>query len=427
MIQNNAPDYSNLLDHDTLRETNDPYYNPPDQQVQPSADQQNQSQQSMPAPQNVPSDPNMINTMFGPMSKSMPMMQTGTPENKQMLTGMINSFAGGGPSAGEISSGLKYINPTKDIESLFDEIGSGAKTADENLRGLADSIKSTFEKNKSDALDIKQGVLDTAGKAPMDTTVGSYLTNSKKAQSLYDDDLDSLHDTFVKNPTFENADKLQSQLGNEIGYYQRASDKGNLDPADLPKLKALKSAKDAINQDQDTLLGNLSPELKQQYQDFKTAWKTNVVPYRSSPFLKSVTNKGAEAGITPTNVSTEFSFPDANATKIANDIGQQGKNRILFNEVGKTGSANDLVDAISKAYKEKGMQNYVPEGLIERTQGLAKRENYGNIAKEAGYAGGGGLIGLAAGHPILGAMAGTAIKHKGDIGELVKLLGKKMF
>ncbi|MDD5211394.1 MAG: hypothetical protein PHV62_03200 [Sulfuricurvum sp.] len=311
-----------------------------------------------------------------------------------------------------VKAGYQYVKPAQDAEALVNQLGRGAKTAEENVNQLANSIKEAHAANVEDALQSKQAVMDAAGKEFINPQQSAYV-NKGNATHLYDSDLKELHDNFLNNPTFENADKLQSQLGDEIGYYQRLASRDNLAPADKPKLTELKKARDYLNKDQDDLLQSLSPDLKAQYRVFKDKWKQNVVPYKSSQTLRDIIKDGDQAGITRSQINKEFAFPDKNINKISSDIGQEGKDRILFNEIqgAKQDDVGNLANAILNAKKMKGMSSYVSPEVESAAQNLNKRATASKYYETAKAGAQGAALGSIAGVPLIGAGLGVTLKH----------------
>lgn len=255
-----------------------------------------------------------------------------------------------------------------------------------------------------------------------------YLSNND-AYQYYDKDLKKLHDAFAKKPTFENADELQSQLGKDIGSLQRASTKGTLDTAGLNKLSSLKEARDLLNKDQKTFLKERSPELNEQYETFKKEYKQNVVPYYSEPALsKMVKREGETSGFTPGDISSIFSFPDKFAKKVASDIGQEGKNKILYNELQKVepGDVEGLVQALKDAKKLKGYQDYIAPEMEEAAKDLEKRAKVKGRITTAGKFGTALAGGTVLGHPLMGAIAGAGwAVGKPALVKALELMGKK--
>jgi hypothetical protein len=239
-----------------------------------------------------------------------------------------------------------------------------------------------------------------------------YLTKGT-AHEFYDRDLKKLHEEFEKNPTFVNADKLQSQLGTELGYYQRLSRSGKLDPADMGKLRAFKKSRDLLNADQDSYLAGKSPELQNQYEEFKQKWRDNVVPYSSSKTLRDIVKNGENAGITRSKISSEFSFPDKNSSKVAKDIGSTGHGNILYNELQKVspGDAKGLADAILEAKRVKGYQKYVTPELEQAANQFKDRAKWNHHLQALKASAAGAIGGGIFGHPIMGAAAGLAYKE----------------
>jgi len=371
---------------------------------------------------------------------------------------------------------INYAKPQADAEALLSEIGGGSTTAEENLDQLTKRIKYAHDVNVADALGDKQPVMDIAGKMRVDQLPGFNLEKVAKvftkdpnaftpesakaisgavkqyykdgnlekftdkaedifgteatspkqidaienmlsqkesnylakgnAQPFYDAETKAAHDAFLKHRTFETADALQSKLGEEQAYYNRSGDR--------VKSTEFKLARDYLKKDLNGFLKGLSPELQTKYKSFSDKWVQNVLHYKSSNTLKAIVKKGNQAGITPGQITKEFEYPDASGKKIAEDIGQSGKNNILFNKVREsdTSDASKLANAIMKA-KRGGYQHYVSPRHEQIAHELTKRAKAGQVYETAKGALGGAALGalIPGGHTVGGAIVGGIARH----------------
>lgn len=294
---------------------------------------------------------------------------------------------------------------------------------DENMKSLSSALNGYYKNQNLDKFVEKgENIFGHEGLTPgqiskvddlLEMKQSDYLSKGKAAD-LYDNDLMGLHDKFSKNPTFNNADKLRSQIGDEMSIYQRQADQNKLQPADYPKLKSLKNSYDLITKDQDNFLNGVSPELQDQYKLFKNQWRENVIPYRSSQTLKTITSKGSDSGITPGAIGKEFSFPDSYTKKIAEDIGPSGRNQILYNAMqssAPSGDAGALAKALQNAKLNKGYQTYMTPEIDQAGEQFGKRANLNKYYESSKAAMKGAGLGLIMGHPLMGGIAGVAAKE----------------
>lgn len=320
-------------------------------------------------------------------------------------------------NSGPVQNALGHFQPGKMASKTMEALGQGAPTSEENISNIMGHIQNAHQQNESSALEIKKNVLDAVGDKQMPSDAYNAATENFKYS---DPDLAKLHENFVNDPTFKNADVLQSQLGNEIGYYQKLADKGILDTPKRIELKKIKDLRDSLNSDQSDFLKDTSPDLNNQYEDFKTQWKQNVVPYSSSDLLRYITQRRTidgqrtyinQGGVTPSEIHSGFSFPDNDYKKVAQDIGEQGRNAILYNKFNDLPPENGdlLANQISEMERRGGYQSYMTPEIKNNALQIKNRSLLKNALSTIGSAGAGAIGGTLFGNPLLGALGGAGI------------------
>jgi hypothetical protein len=259
-------------------------------------------------------------------------------------------------------------------------------------------LKPNQVKNLEDALaiptDAPQPFLSLAEKNP------------KAIEGLTKD----LYDKFQKNQTLNNADKLQSQLGDDLGFYQKKSAMGTLEPAEVPKMQAIKQMRDHLKADMQAHLERKNPAMAQEYKTYAQKYRENVVPYGEETATRDIVNEpkyvraqraqnpNIPFNVTDLQIETAFSQPSRDAMKVSGDIGETGRNKILFNLLAKDAKpdAKGLATSILQAKQSGGYSKYISPEMEKWAEELLKRHAYRNkLNIAAGIAGGSLLSGAA--------------------------------
>lgn len=382
-----------------------------------------------------------INTFLGKMPD--PRDFNAMINNPEFIKKMINSAAGApgmrmlseGLSAapGLIQKGMQYIQPQKAADQFMEKIGGG-QTAEENVTDLAKRISFARDSAANEALAHKEPVFKSLGEKkiiePSDLYItgkkseGDYLTHANPEN--YSGDLKDIHKQYQMNPTLNNADQLQQQLGSRIGKLRRDAYVGKSDKSSENELGELVKSRDNLLRDQDKFMQSQDPYNKAQYDLFRSKWRNNVTPYDDSPVLSEIVRKGTQEGITPGEIKNVFAYPSAQAKKIAQDIGPSGRNNILYNELQSESrlAPLDLADALKKA-KQFGFQQYIDPKMEMLAQQLPSQYKTAEALKTIGKGTAGGVVGGIFGHPVLGAMVAAGYKPTKEITKKVYETMKK--
>lgn len=187
---------------------------------------------------------------------------------------------------------------------------------------IAADIKKAYGVAKHGAKEIYQPVFDEIGKKNIYNTSFGYLP--KNFKNLDNEVFDTLNNDpdlrkytkdFLDTPTFDNAHKLQSVIGTEMGSIK------NPNLADAIQIKNMKLARDTLQRDMQSFLQKQDPTqgLSTQYKQAIDQYKQNVVPYLSDKRLRAI----AEGKITnPKNLDTIFKSPEPTLEKVMKDIGE---------------------------------------------------------------------------------------------------------
>jgi hypothetical protein len=257
---------------------------------------------------------------------------------------------------------------------------------------------------KSDMNQTQIDNLEHALSVPTEAESG-FKKMAEKNSKLIEGNTREVYDKFMKKPTLKNADELQKQLGDDYGYYENLNKEGKLEPALKPRLKQLSDLRNALKDEMQAGLNRKNPAYGEEIDKFNKKYRENVVPYGQEDFTKNIVNEGkkvraerAENPSLPFNVTSGeaasyFANPTREALKVSGDIGEAGRNKILYNLLADETKpeAKGLAQAILQAKQSKGYSRYISPEMTDLAEQLLKRTKW---RKRAGV--GAGLVGAGA-------------------------------
>jgi hypothetical protein len=243
---------------------------------------------------------------------------------------------------------------------------------------------------------------------PSANKVSAYKKAYEKSVDFYGGShLKGVNDAFLKKPSLENAHKLQSQLGDELRALEAKRAKSGLDQFENDKFNLLTDARAAINKDIDKFLGKKDvnvtkgANLKKDYEAATRYWDENVSVYSSNPTLSKIakgTGKNQVENPTTAEIISIFKNPERSIQTIANQLGSEGKNKILFAELGKLNESNFGAQNLAKAIdglKKQGLESYVSKEMANDASTLKGiMRNRETLERVGGALGAGGLASL---------------------------------
>jgi hypothetical protein len=226
---------------------------------------------------------------------------------------------------------------------------------------------------------------------------GEYL-KIKNPDEHYSEIIQDAHDAYVKDPTFRNSDKLRSRLFkrmNELGKREKA--KTITDNQEV-ELRSLKKSRDAIIRDQEKLIGTFSPENQGKYGQFNKTWREDVRAYEDAGTTIKNMKNGHLQNITPTKITNAFAYPELKPEmqKVLKDIGPEGVNNIIFNEIGRAKDPKKLLEVIENLERNKGFAPYITPKMRDYTKQIRSQLRNKNILKYGAGTVGTGVVGAGA-------------------------------
>jgi hypothetical protein len=338
--------------------------------------------------------------------------------------GLAMGLAGGalGEIPGLAARGITAASPQALTESIMKTLGKG-KSLEENSKSLASDIKNAYEKNEEAASELYNPIFDRLGdRSIYYSRVKSpefYKYMDKNIVNDYLPDLKRLHNKFMENPTLKNAHTLQSQLRIEISKISKNPFK---DLRDTGIMQNYQEARKNLKFDMDHFLDyrDKTGELVHDYDAATEFFKNNVAPYKTSKSLAKI----ATGKITnPRNIADTFKNPNEDIMKVVKDIGDEGKNKILYSEIGKrlAMTPEKLTNEIAKL-DTKGLTSYITPELHGQIDKLAPRiAARTGLQRAAGFALGASLGGGQVGRELMGAGAGAAFSPS-----IMRFLGRAL-
>jgi hypothetical protein len=292
------------------------------------------------------------------------------------------------------STSNNFDNINDVINHLNDKNNTELKTPSDLKDYLLNNHGVSFKNNKQ--------ILDFFNSGRHDIPASSkYISLNPSIADNYNYDLKDLHQQFIKNPTFQNAHNLQAQLGSSIRDLQKTRSKSGLTSADSSVLQGNIAAKTALNSDMNNFLGNSNQNLSDQYQQANKYFINNVVPYRESPQLSQIANGTLT---NPKNIGNLFKSPSDNTLKVIDDLGDSGRNKVLYSQLGNINKPEKLLDALQKL-PNKGFSSYITPQVSQGIEPLANRIMARNLAQRVS----GGALGAALAHASGSGMLGMDV------------------
>lgn len=300
--------------------------------------------------------------------------------------------------------GIPTVAPTntsivsKSYTPLNYEVNTGSSSLSNLLSGKDNSINEPVGKS------ISSNIRASGKQNPASFLEGSYPSLSSNVINSYSPSLKDLHENFIDNPTFQNAHKLQSELGSVGSQLKNGITAPT--PSTVDDIKNLGNARSALKGDINTFLTNKDPELAQEYKKASDDFQQDVVPYRTNPKIYSIAT-GDTTNVQPSSLATIFKSPNSDMQKVLGDLPEGTVDKILFTKLGQTvpnKSAQGLLNS-AQNLDQQGLGEYVSPNLKFQLGDLENRIKARNGVQMATAA----LSGAALGSHYGGATAGALL------------------
>lgn len=292
------------------------------------------------------------------------------------------AFGAGTAGLGETVTGLggslvKKFQPERQAQELLKYLGGG-QSLSENAKIVSEMIQKSGKLYKEKGSDVYGASIKQPGVADLHILDKLERPGTQKAYQYVDGkkqylpkfeldipnpskDLSKFIKSFEKNPTALNAHELQSQLGAE------ASGIKTIDMASGATKKAYKNARIQLQDKLDQKLQSVNPKIAEQYREAGEFHKQYVAPYTENKAIRDIMSGATENP----NLNTLFRRPNIKRQQILENLGAEGKNRVLYSSLNlpDNSSAKSLVNSWNQLEK-RGLSSPVSERSNEMVTGL---------------------------------------------------------
>ncbi len=301
-----------------------------------------------------------------------------------------------------ISSLISKLKTQPVADSIYNLAEDASKFAENKTSSLTDDIKNSLMQGKTrleNAKSFSQEIQDSynnvksQGKKMYENAMGDYANKKMYAPRFVPTEIkkmdvpDSINDSFnnfLNEPTFNNAHKLQSDLGYEIRDLQSTKLLTRQDKSELSKLISYRDiVQNAFKDRLDTIdpTGNLHLKFK----DSSTFWANNVAPYERGNILRQIIrNKDINPRKIMKGMEDILSTNDVDT--IESHLGNNFNRYVLANEIGKISNltANKLSNSLNNL-PAKGLEIYKPPGLDDQLRNLDTAISNRDLIKNLSY------------------------------------------
>jgi len=308
---------------------------------------------------------------------------------------------------------IRYASPDVLKERMLSYLSKG-KRFQENAKAFAKNLVNSLGKRENEASALYNPFFKKVGNRFMPTSA-RFRSLMKQDKKLLRGRTKDLYDKFVEKPTIKNAHNLQSAL------YTNAKQAvhGPHEYANTLVSDSIHKMRNTLKEDIDNQLNKFDPtgDLKKTYQEASDYYKEHVSPYDENKFISKI----ARGKVTnPRNISNIFKSPEESTMKIVNDLGDEGKNRILLDEIDKTKRITpEKLHQKLGDLKNQGLDSYKTDKLDEYMEKIPRK-----IALKAGLQSVGGALTGAAGAAAFGGGIGTELIAGGTMGAVAPKLLK---
>jgi hypothetical protein len=358
----------------------------------------------------------------------------GITNEDNRLTGSL--LGGGLAGAFEVPSAVRkitdYIRPTKYAKEIIDHLGAG-NSLENNAKSLSLDLNRLYNTKKTEAEKLYVPIFSNSSVANNSiyrkinpSGYYEYLEKPQIAIPKASTDIKELIEKFDKNPNLENAHKLQSDIGKEIKDLSLTNAKSGLNSEDKELLKNYSKTRSHLKDQINSFLESKNPDLATQYKEATKYYAENLGHYLDNKKIREIATGKIK---NPKNISNVFKNPEPGIEKIANDLGPEGKNKILYAAIGhnkNTVNAEKLAREIEKLDK-KGLESYLTRETAQIFNNFSKKTKYRDMAQSIGSIIAAGSLGHSIGGDA-GALAGSIMggwKGPSAIKNIQKLTERK--
>lgn len=175
----------------------------------------------------------------------------------------------------------------------------------------------------------------------------------------------------IENFNYNYAKELRTEIGRKIDALRIKKAKDIVLPNEQQKsLNTLESTYGVLTDDMENFLERLNPAFKNIFRNANLAYGEGIEPFFESNTIKKLATGAKE---NPKNLSTVFKNPEPGISKLADMLGNEFKNKIVYSKLGsiKNLTPQKLLSGFKNLDKE-GLSSYITEELDSMMDKLDK-------------------------------------------------------
>ncbi len=274
---------------------------------------------------------------------------------------------GGKIALGAGKKAIESMSPGKATNEFLNKLGSGAKNTQEASKSIVKDIKTRYEDVLSEPKEYYDFIEGKVGDKKLYDKVDP-LTSTKmdKEKNIINKikglNVGDLFHNFKSNPTYNNAHKLQSELGLLQSEVQR---KGTASREEIQNIGKIRNQlKDDIHSFLDRKGTELNQDLSSMYKTATGLYEKNVVPFLHTKKLRDIVREGKtnvpnvhKIFENPHDIEKGAEFKKGPVNKLLEFLPEETKGKILFrNALGFKNASNP--QALSKSVSNALMTNF---------------------------------------------------------------------
>lgn len=192
-------------------------------------------------------------------------------------------------------------------------------------------------------------------------------------------DVSNALDNYRSTHSLQSQHDLKQEIGAELGSITKQERFRSLTPEERRLKHSYAQSYGALSNDINNNISRAAPELEDAYSSATENWRKEVLPYLQDKDLKSIV-RGQTTNPTTTQIRSIFQNPEPEgAGKVANDIGELGRNRVAHISSGLLPDENSLkaVTSATNKLRKSGLASYLsPEfrSQVEHANQMSENE-----------------------------------------------------
>lgn len=320
-------------------------------------------------------------------------------------------------SASQYIKGIMPSAVTKEISGFVGNLGKGTET--DNIKEIAESLQDAKNAHIEQYKNIREPFYSKYAKENIVKPEESNYLKNEDATEFYSKKgkLMKLHNAYEENPTLENYDSLQSELKSEKRNLDSQFKRQTLDELGKKRRESLNINISNLDSDIKNFIKTIPNEDRGAELAARTYYQKNVAKpyYQSSPVIEKLLNPEEYGSVTSQQVINKFGRSNKPTQKILDDIGEEGRNKILYAALSNAAkkSPDKVLETAQDLYHNKGFDKIMSPQQKALIDALGQKLSKGRTLKTGLQSLAGGAGGYLVGGPTTAALgAGIAYSPK---------------